>query len=68
MKPWKNRMERIKYMHGNSLEGSPLRTFRDEDVDALIAAAEAVIQFCDMEPGYKGGALTEAAKKLMEEV
>ena len=36
------------------------------DVAALIEAAEAVIGFCDLEPGYKGGALTEAAKKLLE--
>lgn len=38
------------------------------DIAVLVEAADAVIGFCELEPGYKGGALTEAAKKLLEEV
>lgn len=38
------------------------------DIAVLVEAADAVIGFCDLEMGYKGGALTEAAKKLLEEV
>lgn len=38
------------------------------DIAVLVEAADAVIGFCELEPGYKGGALTEAAKKLLEQV
>lgn len=63
------RIERVREaIEHDKRDGVTWASYLVADMEALLEAADAVIGFCDLEPGYKGGALTEAAKKLLEQV